>query len=458
MSSATHHTGRYYEWILNSLATGVFTVDKRFRITFFNTQAEMVTGFARQEALGKRCWEILQSEACQKGCSLKRAMEEDSRLYTTRLHIQSRHGTSIPVAVTAAVLQDDRGSAVGGVESFQDDRERVALAKEVTGAFGLQDFVTVHAPLLKQLQRLPVLADSDKPLLIHGETGVGKDFLAKIVHNSSARRQEPFIKVNCAAIPETMLESELFGCKKGAFTDATQDRPGKFRLAQQGTLLLDELGELRPAMQAKLLQVIEENEYFPLGATRMETVRARVVATTNCDLRTMVASGAFRKDLYFRLKMCEVGLPALRQRPEDIPLLLDAFLERAARLYRRTRPRVSESAQRFLLEYSYPGNVREMKNILEYAVMVCGREITPEELPDYIREVAGHPAGDAATFAGGTKLGHLENAEKTALLRALHEHHWHIQETAKSLCMSRATLWRKMKRHDLSKKPPGLGA
>jgi len=444
------HPETSYQWILNSLATGVFTVDDRFRITFFNTQAETLTGYSRDEAVGKLCWQVFQTSHCQNGCSLKRAMQEETRIYSTRLQMKSRDNIQIPVAVTAAVLQDDVGRVIGGVESFQDDRERVALEKEVTGAFGLQDFITAHPPLRKQLQRLPVLADADKPLLIQGETGVGKDFLARIVHNISVRRQEPFLKVNCAAIPETMLESELFGCKRGAFTDAREDRPGKFRLAQQGTILLDELGELSPAMQAKLLQVIEEKEYFPLGATRMETVRARVVATTNCDLQEMVAGGRFRKDLYYRLKMCEVVIPPLRQRSEDLPLLIECFLERAARLNRRRCPRLTGKVQRVLLSYRYPGNVREIKNIIEYGVLLCGEAITLEDLPEYIREGASEGAATGGAEANGA--GHLACAEKTVLWNALQEHRWQIQATARSLRMSRATLWRKMKKYGLSKK------
>lgn len=217
----------------------------------------------------------------------------------------------------------------------------------------------------QQLEKLPVIAKSTKPVLILGETGVGKDVLAKVVHNLSPRRQGPFMRVNCAAIPESMLESELFGCKKGAVTDAKQDKPGTFKLAQNGTIFLDEISELSCDMQAKLLQAMEDKVVFPLGAAEMEWINARVVAATNPDPNELIESSAFRKDLCYRLKLCEFLIPPLRERIAAIPLLLDHFISQAASLSDKMISGLTQNAKRLLIEHHYPGNVREMKDIIE---------------------------------------------------------------------------------------------
>lgn len=435
----------WYEWILNSLATGVFTVDQDFTITFFNSQAESLTGYTRQEAIGRKCWTIFQTDQCKKNCNLKQAMETDANLLNARLKMQNRYGREIPVAITAAVLRDTNGNIVGGVESFQDDRARDALEKEVNQSYHIDDFITKDQTMRQQLEHLPVIARSAKPVLILGETGVGKDVLAKVIHNLS--RQGPFIKVNCAAIPETMLESELFGYKKGAFTDAKQDKPGKFQLAQNGTIFLDEISELSYDMQAKLLQALEDKEVFPLGATEMEWLNARVVAATNRDLHQLIAARKFRKDLYYRLKLCEFIIPPLSKRIADIPLLLEHFMAQAASISGKSITGMTPSAKRLLMEYSYPGNVREMKNIIEYAVMLSKGTIDVPDLPRYLTSQDMEPH---YYFVRTDKPHSLEEGVKAALFRALEANNWHIQNTAQHLGINRTTLWRKMKRYNIS--------
>ena len=445
----SHESQGRYEWILDSLATGVFTVDANFIITYFNSQAELLTGYSKKEALGRQCWEIFKTNHCRTHCNLQQAMKEDSRIYNARLTMRNRYNKEIPVAITAAVLHDQEGRILGGVESFQDDRARVALEKEVKGSYGLSDFVTQDAALLQQLEKLPIIANSSKPMLILGETGVGKDFLARIVHNISNRRQGPYIKVNCAAIPGTMLESELFGYKKGAFTDAKYDKPGKFKLAQNGTILLDELGELRLDMQAKLLQVIEDKEFFPLGATKMEWVNARIIATTNCELQRMINAGTFRKDLYYRLKMYEFRIDPLRERRGDLGMLIEYFLNRSATINNRETPQIKSEVLDILTSYTYPGNVRELRNIIEYAVMTCDGCVQVKDVPEYVlSSEQGMNLGQQTSPEKSED--DLQATERKALLRALHRNKWHIQNTAQSLHMNRTTLWRKMKKHNLS--------
>jgi PAS domain S-box-containing protein len=437
----------WYEWILNSLATGIFTVDKDFSITFFNAQAETLTGYSMREALGRKCWTIFRTDHCKKDCNLKKAMETESNLLNVRLKMRNRYDVEIPVAITAAVLHDQEGNIVGGVESFQDERAREALEKKVHQSYRLEDFISKDPLLRQQLERLPIIAKSTKPVLILGETGVGKDVLAKVIHNLSPRRQGPFIKVNCAAIPETMLESELFGYKKGAFTDAKQDKPGKFQLAQNGTIFLDEISELNYDMQAKLLQALEDKEVFPLGATEMEWINARVVAATNRDPNELIETGAFRKDLYYRLKLCEFVIPPLRERITDIPLLLEHFISQTASLSDKVICGLSQRAKRLLMEHHYPGNVREMKNIIEYAVMLSRGTIDVQDLPQYLVRQNMHPR---YYLVGSDRAHSLQEGERMTLFKALEANNWHIQNTADNLGINRTTLWRKMKRYKLS--------
>jgi transcriptional regulator with PAS, ATPase and Fis domain len=356
----------------------------------------------------------------------------------------------IPVVITAAVLHDKNGRILGGVESFQDDRARQALEKEVKGSYDIEDFITRDESILFQLSRLPTIANSAKPVLILGETGVGKDILARIIHNTSNRKLGPYIKVNCAAIPSTMLESELLGYKKGAFTDAKNDKPGKFQLAQNGTIFLDEIGELDFDMQAKLLQVIEDKEYYPLGATEMEWVNARILASTNCDLERMLQENRFRKDLYYRLKMCEFTIPPLRERSCDIPLLIDHFLSQAAAINNQKKPDITSKAWDILTSYHYPGNIRECKNIIEYALMVCKQSITPSDLPHYLLQHV-NTRSEGIQAQSSDKMS-FEQFERISLQRSLQDHDWSIQNTAESLGINRTTLWRKMKKHGLVQK------
>ncbi len=442
-------SNHWYEWILNSLATGVFTVDQDFGITFFNAQAEKLTGYSKREALGRKCWTIFRTDHCEKDCNLKKAIETESNLLNVRLKMLNRHGLEIPVAITAAVLHDQQGKIVGGVESFQDDRARDALEKKVRQSYRIEDFLSKDQAMRQQLDKLPIIAKSMKPVLILGETGVGKDVLAKVIHNLSPRRQGPFIKVNCAAIPETMLESELFGYKKGAFTDAKQDKPGKFQLAQNGTIFLDEISELNYDMQAKLLQALEDKEVFPLGGTEMEWINARVVAATNRDPSKLIEAGGFRKDLYYRLKLCEFIIPPLRERIVDIPLLLEHFIAQTASLSDKSICGMSQKAKRLLMEHTYPGNVREMKNIIEYAVMLSKGTIDVHDLPQYLIKQNLEPR---YYLVGSDKPHSLEEGEKATLFKALEANNWHIQNTAANLGINRTTLWRKMKRYNLSER------
>ena len=438
-----------FEWLLDNLGSGVFAVNQELEIIYFNLQAEQLTGYSKQEAVGRRCWEIFRTNQCSGNCNLKKAMRRDSKVINQRLKMTNRFGKEVPVVITAAVLHDNNGGILGGVESFHDDTARETLEKRVRQSYTFEDLVSQDQKVQEITERVRLIADSTQPVLILGETGVGKDILARAVHNVSLRAKGPLIKVNCAAIPGSMLESELFGYKKGAFTDARQDKPGKFQLARKGTIMLDEIGELNPDLQAKLLQVLEDKEFYPLGATSVEHVDVRIIATTNRDLKTMVTEQRFRKDLYYRLKMFEFEIPPLRERLGDIPLLIEHFLERSAAMNIRSIPEISLEVRRILMQYEYPGNVRELKNIIEYVVMLSVDYVQKKDLPPYLLDPnEDKRLQETLKPAGATTL---EAAERDVLEQALHRHNWQMQHTATSLGMSRTTLWRKMRQYQISR-------
>ena len=441
--------------ILNSLAVGIFTVDLDLNITFFNREAERITGFSRREAMACKCYEVFRTELCQEGCFLRRAIDTGTNVVQARNRILTKKNMEIPVDVNCAVIRDDQGQAIGGVESFLDDSVRVTLEKTLQGSYTFEDIIAKDEKVRRILDILASVAKTNSHMLILGETGTGKDLFARTIHNSSLRKEGPFVKINCAALPATLLESELFGYKKGAFTDARTDKPGRFQLAEGGTIYLDEIGELSRELQAKLLQVLDEKEFYPLGSTRPVKVNVRVVSSTNRDLRRMVDDGHFREDLFYRLNVICMEIPPLRERPGDIPLLIDHFLLTESRLLGKKICGVSGDAMRVLLNYPYPGNVRELKHVLEHACIICrGSEIGVDSLPLYLfGETISTKARPAVVTTPDTTnpLGHVE---KEALISALVGSGWSRKEASKALKINRTTLWRKMRRHGLLPEKP----
>ncbi len=461
--------------ILDHLAVGVFTVDKEFRITSFNSRAEELTGFDRHDALGHLCYEIFRADKCFEGpCPLRLAMDNMASLVRERATILCKNNQERPVEITAAVLRDALGGIVGGVETILDDSDRSALEKKVKGSYRVGDIIG-RSPVMSALfESLPALAATDIGVLILGETGTGKGLVAKALHNSSHRRAAPFIKVNCAALPANLLESELFGYRKGAFTDARKDKPGMFELAHGGTLFLDEIGEMDIGLQSKLLQAIEDKEFYPLGATRPVKADSRIIASTNRNLANFVKQGLFRADLYYRLQVAQIDLPPLRERPEDIPLLVEHFLRELPCAGGRRCRDVSPSAMRLIMEHDFPGNVRELRNILEYAaILQQGERITDQDLPRYLLRKPGRvttadpplefsddadcapgtgppPPPDAAPrpeASGGGAARHPRELLEEALRQTLGDR----SRAARMLGMSRTTLWRRMKQYGLAK-------
>jgi len=431
------------EVILESIAEGVFTIDREGRITTFNRAAEEITGFRREEAIGRWCFEVFRADICQRDCALRRTIETGRPIVGLQVTILDKQGREVPVSITTAVLRDARGEVIGGVETFRDLSLVEELRREATARYTLQDIVSKSPRVQEILNILPDVAESESTVLITGESGTGKELLARAIHELSPRREGPYVRVNCAAIPETLLESELFGYVRGAFTDARRDKPGRFTLAQGGTILLDEVGEVPLGMQAKLLRVLQEREYEPLGGTRTLKADVRVIATTNRDLTKLVREGRFREDLYWRLKVIHLHLPPLRERREDIPLLAETFVHRLALRTGKPIRGLSPEAMEVLMRWPFPGNIRELQNAIEHAFILCKEElIRPEHLPSEMRRPEILP-----TFPPVSGL--RQEAERRLLEEALARCEGNRSRAAKLLGISRTTLWRKMRRYGL---------
>jgi transcriptional regulator with PAS, ATPase and Fis domain len=345
-------------------------------------------------------------------------------------------------------LKDPKGRVVGAVETFRDLSLIAELRKEISKGYTFQDIVSRSKAIAELLRILPDVAESEATIIIQGESGTGKELFATAIHDLSPRKKGPLIKVNCGALPETLLESELFGYKKGAFTDAKKDKPGRFKLAEGGTLFLDEVGDLSKGTQVKFLRVLEQKEYEPLGGTLTERADVRIVAATHQDLVSLVEKGDFREDLFYRLNVMKLEIPPLRDRREDIPLLIDHFIGKLNRKTGKQIRSVSKGAMRFMLEYSYPGNVRELDNIIEHAFILCkGIEIKVTHLPQYVLSSAGR-----GLSKGSVGIQRLEDLEKGVILEALEKHKGDRGQAARELGVHRSTLWRKMKKHGIEAK------
>lgn len=431
-----------YDPILDSIADGVFTVDGDWHIRSFNRAAESITGVKRAEAIGRKCWEVFRGDICERDCALKQTMNSGRSVVNQTVRIIDARGRTKPISVSTALLKDSHGEVSGGVETFRDLSEIERLRRELLEKHTLHDIVTADHAMRTLFDTLPAVAQSDGPVLVLGESGTGKELLARAIHDLSRRAGGPFVAVNCGALPDALLESELFGYRKGAFTDARADKPGRFDRAQGGTLFLDEIGELTKAMQVKLLRVLQDKSYEPLGATRAVKADVRVVAATNQDISACVDAGTFRRDLYYRINMLTLRLPPLRERRGDIPLLVEHFVGRYNAMHDRAVTGCTPDALAALMRYDYPGNVRELENIIHRALILCvGTHIGPEHLPAESTLAARTP------LAGGQSWEQFDvHQVRTAL-----EHNRHSRiKTARELGIHPATLWRKMKKYGIS--------
>ncbi len=431
---------RQRDTILDSIADGVFTVDEAWRITSFNQAAEEITGVGRAEAVGKRCCDVFRASICETDCALRRTMETGKPVVNKAIYIVDADGNRVPISISTALLKDDAGRVIGGVETFRDLSLVEELRKELDGRHVFEDIISRNHRMGQLFDILPEVARSDSTVLIEGESGTGKELVARAIHNLSTRRRKKLVTVNCGALPDTLLESELFGHKAGAFTDAKKDRPGRFALAEGGTIFLDEIGDVSPALQVRLLRVLQEKTYEPLGGTEPIKADVRVVTATNRNLDELVAAGTFRPDLYYRINVVRLGLPPLRERKEDVPLLIEHFITRFNRLREKDVTGLAPEVLAILMEHNYPGNVRELENILEHVFVLCpGGMIEPRHLPERLR-----PAGAAeAGLAGGART--LQEIEARFIRDALARNNWNRLATARELGIHKSTLFRKIK-------------
>ena len=433
--------------ILDSIADGVFTIDKELNITSFNRAASRITGMNHEDALGRKCFNIFHADICHAGCALKQTLASGKEFIDVPVKIMNHEGNIIPISISTALLKDEKGNIIGGVETFRDLSAFEALKKEISRTYSMGDIIGKNHEMQLIFEILPQMAESESTILIQGESGTGKELFARAIHNLSRRRDFPFIAINCGALPENLLESELFGYKKGAFTDAKKDKPGRFALAERGTLFLDEIGDLPAPLQAKLLRVLQEREYEPLGATATVKADVRIIAATNRNLMDMVRQRLFREDLFYRLNILKIDLPPLRRRKEDITLLVNHFIKKLNLKTGKKILFVSEDVMRLLMSYDFPGNIRELENIVEHAFVMSREErMNVEHLPKEFRESFMTVAEDMPRAEANDFL----RAEEEAVRKALATNSGRRSAAAKALGIHPTTLWRKMKRFGLT--------
>ncbi|MDX9788616.1 MAG: sigma 54-interacting transcriptional regulator [Desulfobacterales bacterium] len=439
-----HYEERSMKIILDSLDVGIFTVNLDGYITFFNKEAEKLSGFLREEVLGTHYTALFKDEKARQPAVMMTSAFRERALVRHRVSLSTRDGGWLPVRTHTMALKNEKGNIMGGLATLHDLTLSQQLKQAISDRYTFHDMIGKDPGMLKIFEKVSVVAETDATVLIEGNTGTGKDLLAKVIHSASRRSRGPFVKVNCAAIPENLLESELFGYVQGAFTGAVKDKPGRFNEADTGTIYLDEIGDLPLPLQAKLLRVLEEREFYPLGARHTQKVSVRIIAATNRGLNHLVEQHLFRRDLYYRLNIFRFLLPDLKNRRADIPLLIPYILRRLGAVHDERRVSLSEQTLQILLNADYPGNVRELENVLEHAMVICPENlIQPRHLPEYLQDRRTSEKRPASTTAMP------QSPERDRIHDTLRQHRGHREKTAQALGISRITLWRRMKQHGL---------
>ena len=428
--------------ILNSIADGVFTVDMDFRITSMNRAAEDILGIGEKDAVGRLCFEIFHANICEHSCALKETLNTGNNIINKTIYIVNSSGERVPISVSTALLKNGKGAVIGGVETFRDITAIETLRKEIESSYTFEDIVSKNKVMRELFGILPDIAISDSSVLIEGSSGTGKELIARAIHSLSNRKTKPLVVINCAAVPDNLLESELFGYKAGAFTDAKKDKPGKIALAEGGTLFLDEIGEISPAIQVKLLRFIQEREYEPLGGVSTVKSDVRIIAATNKILTEEVRGGNFREDLYYRINVVNLRLPPLAERKEDIPFLIKHFIHKYNILKGKKIEGVSDDVMNILMNHDYPGNIRELENIIEHAFVLCREPYIRQPASSHHFKDISNPLHDNLT---------LEEMERIYILKALEKNSWNRKNTAKDLGIDTTTLWRKIKNLNIAK-------
>lgn len=439
----TKEIGEYAQLILDNINEGVFSVNKSFHILYFNKAAENITGVSAEKAIGQYCYDVFKANICENNCLLCKTMESGEPISDQTVYILNATGERVPISISTAVLLDDENNLIGAVETFRDMTTIFQLREELENSYIFGDMVSKSSVMKRIFSILPQVAESSSSVLICGKSGTGKELVARAVHKLSHRRDKPMVTVNCGALPDSLLESELFGYKAGAFTDAKIDRAGRFAEARGGTLFLDEIGDISPAFQVKLLRVLQEKAYQPLGSDKMVKADVRLICATNKNLKELIEQGKFRQDLFYRINVIKISLPTLKERKEDIPYLVNCFLKKYRGITGKSINSVHNSVMRLFMQHDFPGNVRELENIIEHAFVLCNEEqITTENLPD--------------TFAGSMMSDfevpnhQQKDSEAERILSALEAYNWNRTRAAQALGMHKATLFRKVKKLGIS--------
>jgi transcriptional regulator with PAS, ATPase and Fis domain len=373
-------------------------------------------------------------------------MASGNPIVNATAYIINTQGQRIPIRISTALLKDHTGKIIGGVETFQDLTQVAHLQKELQARYSFEDIIGRSPAMLRLFEFLPRIAASHSTVLIEGPSGTGKELFARAIHTLSPRKKQPFIAVNCAALPDSLLESELFGYKAGAFTDAKHDKHGRFMLAHRGTIFLDEIGDISAAMQVRLLRVLQERIIEPLGGVKPIPIDIRVIVATNKNLATLVQNGEFREDLYYRIRVIQLNLPPLSQRPTDIPLLIDHIIATFNSLQGKNIAGVSDQVLARLMEHDYPGNVRELENIIEHAFVLCkGSMIEVSHLPHTLRHSSSDTAQNNQPIS-------LDSMEKQFITQTLHRRNGNRSLAARDLNINVSTLYRKIKNYAIT--PP----
>lgn len=426
------------EEILNSIAEGLITVDKTFKINFFNRAAEIITGYTKEEVVGQYCKYIFKCEMCQTKCPIGLVLESGENLYDYLSNIEVKSGSRKFIKLNAAILKSSVDEPIGGVISFRDLSVIEKIIQDAPNSVSFGGIIGRSKQMREIFELIREIAESDATVLIQGESGTGKELIANAIQATSRRKDKPFLKVNCSVFPQDLLASELFGHIKGAFTDASKDRPGRFELADGGTLFLDEAAEMPLKTQVQLLRILQEGTFERVGESITRKTDVRVIAATNLNLENALKQGKLREDLYYRLNVIPLVIPPLRERVEDIPLLVRFFINEFSKLYKKTVVDTTNSALNILMQYQWPGNIRELENVIEYSVIRTRDEefITPKVLPKVLSDQAAHNSTPAEPF---------KEESTTDLIVLLEKHKWNKGKVAKELGIGRTTLWRKLK-------------
>jgi PAS domain S-box-containing protein len=433
---------RNSELILDSLSEIIIAHDLDRRITFFNRAAEKLTGLSREEVLGRDCHQVIQGGLCGNRCTFCTSCVPNFEPEHFPLLLTDAGGQEHRLEMTLLPITDREGKVVGALASARDVTELVELRRALGRERSFRGIIGRHPSMQQVFELIRQVAPTDMPVLIQGESGTGKELVAAAIHAESPRAGRPFVAIHCAALPEGLLESELFGHVRGAFTGAVRDRRGRLELAHGGTVFLDEVGELSQATQVKLLRVLQEKQFERVGAEETIRVDIRLLSASNRDLKRLVREGKFREDLYYRLCVVPLELPPLRERKTDIPLLAKEFLERFCAELHRDLPEISPVALKVLMDYHWPGNVRELINTLQYTLVMCrGQTIEKEHLP---AEIFDRPSRQSLRPGRPLKIS-PQSVEQTLAQTNSKD------EAARRLGISRATLYRYLKRIGLSK-------